>query len=112
MDDEQGGLHHYTSPPCSENIEGGGGGSRGQSGIVHPGAVDDRDGGGDIGVRIMNEREMAQGTKISKERKRLAELLDQLQRERGVNISEVDSSQWNDLVRDAQRLLEAEKRQI
>jgi len=61
---------------------------------------------------IMDEREMAQGTKISKERKRLAELLDQIQRERGVNISEVDSSQWNDLVRDAQRLLEAEKRQI
>lgn len=60
----------------------------------------------------MDEREMAEGTKISKERKRMAELLDQLQKERGVNISEVDSSQWNELVRDAQKILQAEKRQI
>ena len=60
----------------------------------------------------MNEKDMEFGTKISKDKKRLAEIIDQLKAERRIHISEVDSSQWNQLVRDAERILMDEKRII
>lgn len=60
----------------------------------------------------MNEKDMAFGTQISKDKKRLAEIIDQLKSERRIHISEVDSSQWNQLVRDAEKILMDEKRII
>lgn len=58
----------------------------------------------------MSEKDMAFGTQVSKDRKRLGEIIDRLKSERGIDISEVDSSVWTQLVRDAERILMAEKR--
>ena len=52
------------------------------------------------------------GTAVSKRRKRLAEIVDRLTQERKISISEVDSSQWNQLVRDAEAILRNEERMI
>ena len=52
------------------------------------------------------------GTAVSKRRKRLAEIVDRLTQERKISISEVDSSQWNQLVRDAEAILRSEERMI
>ena len=52
------------------------------------------------------------GTAVSKRRKRLAEIMDSIAVERQIRISEVDSSQWNQLVRDAEAILKSEERLI
>ena len=52
------------------------------------------------------------GTVVSKRRKRLAEIMDRIATERQIQISQVDSSQWNQLVRDAEAILKNEERLI
>lgn len=112
MDDEQGGTYTYTSPPCSENIKGS---SNHDIGIHYVDSViSDRDSNINRNTVLdgMMENGRDFGTPVSKRRKRLSEIVDRLMLERKISISEVDSSQWNQLIRDAEAILFNEERFI
>jgi septal ring factor EnvC (AmiA/AmiB activator) len=48
--------------------------------------------------------------KESQRRKRVAEYLDKLMKERNIRIEEIDSTMWHQLVRDAENLVKNDER--
>jgi len=110
MDDEQGGIHTYTSPPCSENIKNYGDGDLG-SHLVDS-AVSDRDRNHNRNFILdgLMENNLKASMKESQRRKRVAEYLDKLMKERNIRIEEIDSTGWHRLVRDAENLVKNDER--
>ena len=110
MDDEQGGTHTYTSPPCSENIEN----SCNRDPGIFPidGILSDRDWNHNRNTVLdgMMDNDLGASMKESQRRKRVAEYLDKLMKERNIRIEDIDSTGWHQLVRDAENLVKNDER--
>ena len=59
-----------------------------------------------------NEHLLKLSTQTSKNRKRLAEIVDQLMKERNIKIEHCDVTVWHQLIRDAEAIAFEEKRII
>lgn len=51
-------------------------------------------------------------TYISQNKKRLSEIVEQLKKERGIDMNNVDVTVWHQLIRDAEKVLFVERRII
>jgi hypothetical protein len=56
------------------------------------------------------DRDLRDSMKESQRRKRVAEYLDKLMKERNIRIEEIDSTMWHQLVRDAENLVKNDER--
>jgi hypothetical protein len=56
------------------------------------------------------DRDLRDSMKESQRKKRVAEYLDKLMKERNIRIEEIDSTGWHQLVRDAENLVKNDER--
>ena len=56
------------------------------------------------------DRDLRASMKESQRKKRVAEYLDKLMKERNIRIEEIDSTGWHQLVRDAENLVKNDER--